>query len=224
MIKWTALVSYLALAVLVPGHCRLAAQSASSAAAPASATSGSLGVASGEKLLAQLETSLHTRTSREGEHAYFTTTEDLLAGTRVAVPRGSKVRATVTKVRRPGRLKGRAEIRLRFDEVRLPDGTSLPLVASIVRAGFNPASKTKGGEPSLKGEKGSGGNIAVVGQGGLQGAILGAVLGGGKGAAYGGAIGAGVGLASVILQRGPDLDLPRSTMFELKLDTTLEVP
>ena len=76
-----------------------------------------LTVNSGEKLLMQLETSLHTRSTKQGDHAQFRTTGEVLAGNRVAIPRGSTVRATVTKVQRPGRLAGRSEIRLNFDEV-----------------------------------------------------------------------------------------------------------
>ena len=131
--------------------------------------------------------------------------------------------ATISDVQRPGRLKGRAEIRLRFDEVRLPDGTSLPLKASVTRAGLAQIDASKQGDPKLKGEAGSHGNIMVVAQGGIQGAILG-TMAGMKGAAYGGAIGAGIGLASILLQRGPDLDLPRDMLFEAMFDQTFSVP
>jgi Ca-activated chloride channel family protein len=41
---------------------------------------------------------------------------------------------------------------------------------------------------------------------------------------YGGAVGAGVGLAQVLLRRGPDVDLPRSTIFEARFDKPLEIP
>jgi Ca-activated chloride channel homolog len=84
--------------------------------------------------------------------------------------------------------------------------------------------KAKKGDPQLKGEAGNAGGITVVAQGGLQGAILGTMAGGAKGAAYGGAIGAGIGLASILLQRGPDLDLPRDMLFEAKFDQAFSVP
>jgi VWFA-related protein len=64
----------------------------------------------------------------------------------------------------------------------------------------------------------------IVGQGGLQGAVIGATIGGGKGAIYGGAAGAAIGLASVLFQRGPELDLPRDILFELRLDTNVDIP
>ena len=213
----------LALAALV-WVASVGAQSAPAPAASAAAPADVLTVAAGEQLLLELETSLHTRHTQQGEHAYFITMDEVLVGYHVAIPRGSSVRATVSKIKRPGRIKGRAEIRLRFEEVILPDGTTLPLNASVIRAGFTQVSNPKKGEPRLKGEGGQGRDMVVVAQGGLQGALLGAAVGGGKGAAYGSAVGAGVGLLSVLFKRGPDLDLPRGMMFEIELDHTLDVP
>jgi Ca-activated chloride channel family protein len=199
-------------------------QSTSIAAIDPARSASSLTVGVGDRLILQLETPLHTRSTREGDRAHFRASDEVVSGGRVAIPRGSEVRAIVTKVRRPGRVSGRAELGLRFEDVRLPDGTVLPLNVSIIRAGFTQIQPSKDGEPQLKGEGSNGGSLMAVGQGGLQGAILGASMGGGKGALYGGAAGAAVGLAAVLLQRGPHLDLPRDMLFELKFDRALSVP
>ncbi|HEV8132076.1 MAG TPA: VWA domain-containing protein [Acidobacteriota bacterium] len=181
-----------------------------------------LRISSGERLVLELETPLHTRTAKKGEAAYFRTVDDVRDGNHVVIPRGSSVKGTVTQTRRAGRIKGRAELQLKLDEVRLADGTTLPLGASIVRAGLAPASAGEHGSTKLKGESGSGGNLASVVSGGIQGTIIGLRMGG-KGALYGGAVGAGIGLAGILLERGPDLDLPRGTMFEAKFDGPLEL-
>src|SRR5688572_17565170 len=94
---------------------------ANSSAASVAPVSPDLTVTPGEKLVLQLDTPLHTRSTRDGDRAYFKTSDEVMAGGIVAIPRGSEVRATVTQVRRPGRLTGRAEMRLRFDDVRLLD-------------------------------------------------------------------------------------------------------
>ncbi len=200
------------------------AQSTASSSSATAAVSPDLMVGPGEKLVLQLDTPLHTGSTRNGDRAYFKTSDEVIVGGDVAIPRGSEVRATVTHVRRPGRLAGRAEMRLRFDDVRLPDGTILPLEASVVRAGYTDIKTSKEGEQSLKGDGGNGSSLTIVGQGGMQGAILGATLGGGKGALYGGAAGAAIGLATIMMQRGPDLDLPRDMLFELKFDKAFQVP
>jgi VWFA-related protein len=183
-----------------------------------------LTVVAGEQFVLVLETSLHTGSTKQGDPVSFRTNGEVLVGKTIVLPPDSLVHATVVKVRRPGRIKGRAEIHLHFEELVLADGTALPLSASIVRAGLAKVSTTKEGEPRLKGEGGNNGSLISVAQGGLQGAALGGVFGGAKGAAYGGAMGAGVGLAGVLLQRGPDLDLPRDMLFEVKLDKALNVP
>src|SRR5262245_19870025 len=188
------------------------------------AVPATLTVAVGKQLVLVLETSLHTGTTKQGDPVSFKTNREVRVGNTVALPHESLVHATVAKVRRPGRIKGRAEIHLHFEELVLADGTALPLSASIVRAGFAKVSTSKEGEPRLKGEGGNNGNLISIAQGGLQGAALGGIFGGAKGAAYGGAVGAGVGLAGVLLQRGPDLDLPRDMLFEVKLDKAFNVP
>jgi len=220
----TLLVGLIAVVCLSLG---IRAQSTSTASQPSPAVASvaqDLTVSPGEKLVVQLETPLHTGSTRDGDRAYFRTSDEVLAAGTVAIPRGSEVRATVTHVRRPGRLAGRAEMRLRFDDVRLADGTVLPLQASILWAGYTDIKTSKEGDQSLKGDGANDSGLIVVGQGGMQGALMGVMMGGRKGALYGGAAGAAVGLASVMLQRGPDPDLPRDMLFELKFDWAFQVP
>jgi type IV secretion system protein VirB10 len=183
---------------------------------------GTLKIGSGERLVLELETPLHTRTAKKGQAAYFHTIDDVRDGGRVAIPRGSSVKGTITQAKRAGRIKGRAELQLKLDEVRLAEGTTLPLGASIVRAGLTATSAGEHGGTKLKGESGTGGNVASVLSGGIQGAIIGLRMGS-KGVLYGGAVGAGIGLAGILLERGPDLDLPRGTMFEARFDRPLEL-
>jgi len=182
-----------------------------------------LAVPAGWRLVLELDRSLHSRHNQKGDPAFFTINDEIIVGYQVAVPRGSTVRATLTEVKRPGRLAGRAEIRLRFDEIEFPDGTALPFSANILRAGFSQVDKKKQ-QLSVKGEGNKGRDLTIVGLGGAQGALLGAAIGGKKGAAYGGAVGAGVGLLGVLLERGPELDLPHGMLFEVELAQALPVP
>jgi len=202
---------------------------AQSSSSPASVPAGPappadvLAVPAGQRLVLELDRSLHTRHNQKGDPAFFTTNDEILVGYQVVVPRGSTVRATLTEVKRPGRLAGRAEIRLRFDEIEFPDGTALPFSANILRAGFSQIGKDKQ-RLSVKGEGNKGRDLTIVGMGGAQGALLGAAIGGKKGAAYGGAVGAGIGLLGVLLERGPELDLPHGMLFEVELAQPLGVP
>ncbi len=118
----------------------------SAAPAPSSAT-----IPAGHKFIMQLETPMHTRTTRKGDRIEFTLAADVVADNEVLIPNKSLVRATVTKSKRAGRISGRSEIRLQFNDVRLPDGTELPIKATITRMGFDPVDSKEGDDPKLKG-------------------------------------------------------------------------
>jgi Ca-activated chloride channel homolog len=182
-----------------------------------------LTIPSGQKFILQLQTAIHTNSTRKGDRVEFRTAGDVLIENRTVIPTQSWVYATVTKSKRAGRLAGRATVQLNFNEVRLPDGTAFPLRATIIRVGLTPV-EAGNGQPSLKGEAGTGGNIGAVVSTAGQGALIGVLVGGLKGAAYGGAIGAGVAAAGMILRRGPDLDLPRDTMLEARFDQPINIP
>lgn len=181
-----------------------------------------LPIPAGERLVLGLQDSLNTRHNQKGDRVEFTTSNEIVVGDTVAIGRGSQVRATVTELKRPGHLGGRAEIRLHFDELVLLDGTTMPISANLLRAGIGESDNK--GNLVLKGESGRGGTLARVAQTGAQGAILGGVGGGLKGAAKGAAAGAMVGLILGRIRRGPDLDLPRGMMFEIELANSLGVP
>lgn len=214
-----------ALILALASSINLAAQSAapekSLSPAPA-APSNSLSVPPGEELVLELQDPINTRTTRKGARVSLTNTTDLLVGGRVAVPRGSTVRATVAESKRPGRLIGKAQVRLDFNEVILPDGTTLPLSADLSRAGWWGSKGTI--KQTVEGEGGKGHDVYTIGQGAAQGAILGGVWGGGKGAARGAAAGAAISAIAMMLERGPDLDLPPGMMFEIELSKPLDVP
>lgn len=192
--------------------------------APASPASQALTIPSGQKFILQLETDLHTRTTRAGDRVEFSTAAEVVVDNQTAIPNKTLVRGTVTKSKRAGRLSGKAEIQLRFDEIQLADGSVVPMHATITRVGYDPVSPNPGGDPKIKGDSGPGGNVGSVISGGAQGAIIGVMSAGAKGAIYGGAAGAAIAAAGMIFKRGPDLDLPRSTMFEAIFDQPLEVP
>lgn len=180
-------------------------------------------VREGENLVLELRDPLNTKTTRKGDVAHLKTTNEVLVDGRVAIPRETTVRAEVVEAKRAGRLSGRAKLKLEFREVILADGTSLPLSAVLTRAGW--------WDPSGKGEPGS--NVGRVAQGAMQGAIFGAIVGAlgaespkgaARDAAAGAIAGATISAIAILLERGPDLDLPPGMLFEVELAKLLEVP
>jgi Ca-activated chloride channel homolog len=206
----------LASAALVPSHAGRADQS------HAVVQHAVLSVAPGETLDLELQDPINTMTTRRGARVELTNTIDVIVDGRVAVPRGSTVHAIVAESKRAGRIFGKAKVRLEFKNVELPDGTHLPLSAILNRAGWWGSKGTI--EQTIKGEAGKGHDVYTIGQGAAQGAIFGVIFGGGSGAARGAAAGAAASAIGVMLQRGPDLDLPPGMMFEIELSKPLEVP
>ncbi len=177
-----------------------------------------------EHLVLELQDSLNTRHNLSGDHAKFLVHREVVAGTQVAIPEGSSVQATLTTVKKPGRAGRAGQMVLHFDEIVLPDGTTLPLEAALRRAGFTVYDKGKDGV-KVKGESAGGkGKAVTVASGAAQGALIGVMMGGTKGAAYGGAIGAGIGILEILMQKGPHLDLPQGMLFEVELTQALAVP
>src|SRR5260370_41347980 len=69
-----------------------------------------------------------------------------MAKGRIVIPPGSYVAGTMTEVKRPGRVKGRGEMSLRFDCLTLPNGVTRDFRARV--AGID----GRGGEEFDKGE------------------------------------------------------------------------
>ncbi|MGH9788659.1 MAG: hypothetical protein ACRD4U_08185, partial [Candidatus Acidiferrales bacterium] len=160
----------------------LAVAGAMSLAAPARAENVRL--AEGTKIVFTLNNNLSTKESREGDTFTGVVNRSVRVGERIVIPEGSLVRGTVNHVKRPGRLKGRAELGLRFDEIELPDGTQIPLAASLTE--LDEADKEKVTEEGqVEGEGSKKRDAATIGAGAGIGAVIGAIAGGGKGAAIG---------------------------------------
>ncbi len=184
-----------------------------------------------------------TRTAIAGDPIYLETLFPIMAGGRVAIPRGSYVAGSVLEVKRAGKVKGRAELRVRLETLILPNGTSRDFRGSL------------GGVDSETGEvvdregkvKGKGGlmndakNVATAaGIGAAAGAAVGGLttIGANGGSDAGDlasvvrrpAAGAGIGMAggaaamlvASLFLRGPDAVLAKGTDVEMVLDVPMQ--
>jgi len=79
-------------------------------------------VKSGTRIPLVLVNSISTKTSREGDRVYLQTAFPIFTDGRIVIPEGSYVTGTITEVKRPGRIKGRGEMYLRFDTLMLRNG------------------------------------------------------------------------------------------------------
>lgn len=177
----------------------------------------------GTRIPLVLQNSVSTKTARPGDYLYFESVYPVVVNNRILIPVGSFVRGALTHVKRPGRIKGRGEFRVRFDELTLPNGYTVDLSASLGGAGAREDEEVDRGEGGIKGDSSKGQDVSTVATTGAAGAGIGAIAGRGKGTAIGGAAGAAAGLAAVLLTRGRELELPRGTTVDIILDRPLEL-
>jgi type IV secretion system protein VirB10 len=180
----------------------------------------------GTRIPLKLGSSVSTKHSAEGDRVYLQTIFPVMSDGRILVPPGSHVAGTVTFAKRPGRVKGRGELFIRFDSLTLPNGVTRSFRS---RAGALDG-ETKGDfdreEGTVRGESDKGGDARKVGETASAGASVGAIAGsvagnGGMGAGIGAAAGAAAGLARVLAGRGPEVVLAQGSTLEMLLDREL---
>ena len=135
------------------------------------------------------------------------------------------VEGHVTQVKRPGKVKGVAELQLSFETIRTPDNRTTSLHAVLVEIiPLNSDSPTDiDSEGGVKGRDSTKDDAAKVGAASGIGAIIGAIAGGGKGAAIGAIIGGGAGTAGVMTQRGKDIRLEQGQQLKIRTSTDTSV-
>src|ERR1035438_9320785 len=88
-------------------------------------------VSAGTKVPLSLINSISTKHSAVGDRVYLETAFPILADGRIVIPVGSYVAGTVTQIKKPGRVKGRGELYVRFDSLTLPNGVTREFRARI---------------------------------------------------------------------------------------------
>jgi hypothetical protein len=180
----------------------------------------------GTKVPLSLINSISTKHSSEGDRVYLETVFPIMSNGRIVIPPGSFVAGTVTEVKRPGRMKGRGELFLRFDSLTLPNGITRDFRARIATMDGRANEDFDRTEGKIKSEGNKGGDARAVGEATAAGASIGVIAGGatghyGMGAGIGAAAGAAAGLMSVLLTRGPEAILAKGSTIEMVLDRPL---
>lgn len=190
------------------------------------AKSGRYVVELGTKIPLNLINSVSTKHSSEGDRIYLQTAFPILVNSRVVIPPGSYVAGTVTQVKRPGRVKGRGELYLRFDSLTLPNGVTRDFRARVGSLDGRATEELDKDEGKIKSEGNKSGDARTVGEAAAAGASVGVIAGGaagryGMGAGIGAAAGAAAGMMGVLLSRGPDAVLAKGSTIEMVLDRPL---
>jgi len=180
-------------------------------------------VQTGTKVPLSLINSVSTKHSAEGDRVYLETVFPVLVNGRIVVSVGSYVAGTVTQLKKPGRVKGRAELYVRFDSLTLPNGVTRDFHGRIGAMDGNAKDELDRAEGKVRSEGNKSGDARSVGEAAAAGASIGVIAGGaaghyGMGAGVGAAAGAAAGMVGVLMSRGPDAVLARGSTLEMVLD------
>ena len=181
----------------------------------------------GTRIPLALINSVSTKHGAPGDRIYLQTVYPVLVEGRIVIPPGSFVNGTVTEVKRPGHVKGRAELYVRFDSLMLPNGELRDFRARVGSLDGRASEELERKEGRIKGEGNKSGDARTVGEAAGAGTSVGAIAGSvaghtAMGAGIGAAAGAAAGLAGVLLSRGPEAQLAAGSVVEMVLDRDLQ--
>jgi len=169
------------------------------------AVAGNFVIPDGTQLVAVLNSDLSTQNVQQNDR--FTMT--------VRSPgqyEGATIEGYVASVERSGRITGRSQMTLDFDNIRLRDGRTYRF-AGILESVRTPEGDVVrvDNEGAVRDSNQTTQTVQRTAIGTAVGAIIGAIAGGGKGAAIGAVIGAGAGAGSVYVQGRNDLNMEAGT-------------
>src|SRR5579863_4096611 len=135
------------------------AESKPEGSAASSSASGEFVVPTSTTIPVELRVALNSRTAYVGQAIYCDTVYPVTVNNRIVIPAGSYIKGAVTQVVRPGRVKGRAQIGLRFDSITLPNGTTRDLRATLSGFGSTGNEKFNRNEGKVQGDSSKGKDV-----------------------------------------------------------------
>jgi hypothetical protein len=178
-------------------------------------------VPTGTRIGVILESGISTATAKPGDSVYFRTSFPITINNKVIIPVGSYLRGEVTDTKRPGRVKGKGEFRIRLNTLVFPNGYTVDMNAEPHSADGGQVKTDQEGK--MTGPGGTGKDVTTIATTTGTGAAIGAIADGAKGAGIGAGIGGAAGLAAVLLSRGPDAQLARGSSMDLMLERDLRL-
>jgi hypothetical protein len=180
--------------------------------------SSSVTLPAGTRVLMSLTSPLHTTSARDGSGVYLETSSPVVQDGQIAIPAHTCVLGQVEHERRPGRVKGRAQFRIRFTSMILPGNHPVPIAGSLQSLPGDSKIRTQDKEGTLEPVDQIDRDVHTLAAGTVAGGLAGALTRSGTGAGIGLAIGGGLALGKVLFTRGEEIYLPEGAKVEMVLD------
>jgi hypothetical protein len=147
--------------------------------------------------------------SRVEDPVSATLTQGIVIGGRTVLPAGSRASGYVSEATRPGKVKGRGRVAVRFTRITPASESDTYNMQTRSWVAVAPATKKK--------------DALTIGIPAAGGAAIGALVDGKKGAGIGAAVGGGAGTAAVLTTRGKDVRIGRGATLAVRLASPLTV-
>ena len=178
-------------------------------------------VPAGTKVPLVLKHAVSTKNAQVGDNLYLESTFPVVQNNRMVIPPGTYVQGVVAAVKRPGRIKGRAELLIHFTTMIFPNGYTVSFPGALDNVPGSDSQKVKDKEGTIQADSQKGQDIATVASTTATGTLIGGLRGGGKGAGIGAGIGGATGLIIAMLSKGNDVRLDAGTGMEMVLERPL---
>lgn len=138
---------------------------------------------------------------------------------------GAIIEGTVARVKRPGRVKGSAELQLSFDRIVINEKRWANFNANVIEAlpMRNNNIKSIDAEGVVNGKSSLKKDAIKVGAATGAGAGIGAIAGGPVGAAVGAGIGAAFGVGGVLVSRGEEINLIQGQQLRVRTNFEAQI-
>jgi hypothetical protein len=187
-------------------------------APPCSAT-----IPAGTHVFMRLDSPLHTTSAIKGSQVYLETVVPVIANNCKAIPERARILGTVVHAQRPGRIRGKAQMRLHFDKLILPDNREYSVEGDLQSLPGSNRNRVSGAEHTIEPVDQIDPDIHTMAASIGTGVLVGSIGHVGIGTPQGALIGAGLGLAKVLFTRGHAISLFEGTEVEMVLKQPLTV-
>lgn len=165
-------------------------------------------IPAGTPLTIRLTHGIDSGTNEPGNRFEGVVDEPVYVDEILVIPAGARVEGLLTDVKKSGKVKGVAEMRLELRTLEV-DGQRYDLDVHALT--FRASKSTKK-------------DAAVIAGSSAVGALIGAITGGGKGAAVGAGVGGGAGTGYVLMTEGEEVRLRTEQRIRFELADSIELP
>lgn len=165
----------------------------------------------GTQIYARMDNEINSKVSSVNDTFTLTVSKPVTNREIEVLPIGTIVEGQIVKVRSAGFGKKSGSFEVKFQTIRLPDGTKRKIDGELIT--LNTPEKSS-----------SASNAALIGGGTLIGTLFGALVDKGRGALIGAGTGLGIGTGAFLLQKGKEARIESNEEVKILLKREINLP